>query len=187
MKNLLRPLRSLFAIKTVAAVAVISVAVGSAVGATVKHHRKKRRTPPVAMISVSGGLRGHLSPGGLQPIDVAFGNRTRSQVWITSLRVTAAVDPAHVAAGCSIDRDFALAQVPATALPIRLPARSVFRPGWPARFRWPTPRMWLLSELGVRTPPTISMVNLTQVNQDACKGATLHFSFQATVRRKRPR
>jgi hypothetical protein len=176
MKNLLRPISLAAAFLALASVVHASLRTSSG--------RQARADPS---FDITGGLRGQLRPGGSQPIDLALGNRTRSSLWITDLQVTVAIDDAHVAAGCSADRDFSVAQLPAGVFPIALPARPVFRGGWPARFMWPVPRRWSLGALGVAVQPTIVMRDLAQTNQDACKGATLRFAFTGTSLRARRR
>jgi hypothetical protein len=174
MKNLLRPMPLMAAFLALASVVHASIRAGSA------------RPPAQPAFAIAGDLRGPLRPGGSQPIDLALGNRTRSTLWITNLRVTVEVDAAHGAAGCSADRDFSVGQLPADSFPILLPPGRLFGPGWPAQIAWHMRSTRALSALGVSVRPSIAMVDLAQ-NQDACKGATLHLRFSGTARRSRPR
>src|SRR5439155_24653676 len=116
------------------------------------------------------------------PVEVKLANRIGHELWISSLRVTLGIDPAHAAAGCSAGRDFLVSQLPASMFPIRLPARSISSPGWPAHLRWPTASSWTLASLGIPALPSVTMVDLAQIDQDGCKGATLQLGFSATSR-----
>jgi hypothetical protein len=163
--------------------AVAFLAIGSVVQASIRGHHHPRDLPN-ARFDIAGRLRGPLWPGRAQPIDISLSNRIRHELWISDLRVTLSVDPAHAAAGCSPGRDFVVAQVPPSMLPIRLPPQGILRSGWPASVRWSTAGRWSLRRLGVPRLPSITMVNLGQIDQDGCKGATLRLGFRATSRMK---
>ena len=92
------------------------------------------------------------------------------------------LDAVHAAAGCSTARDFAVTQLPPGVYPIKLPPGTFYVPGWPGHLRWPV-HSWSLTALGVVAMPTVSMVDLPQVNQDGCKGAKLRLVFRARAYR----
>jgi hypothetical protein len=167
--------------KPALAIAIAFLAVGSVVQASIRRHHR-RHDPPHARFDIAGRLAAPLQPGVAQKIDIALSNRIRHELWISNLRVTLSIDPAHAAAGCSATRDFVVTQLPRAVYPIRLPPRSTYTRGWRARLRVPTTRRWLLAELGEPVLPSITMVNLATIDQDGCKGATLRLAFDATSR-----
>jgi hypothetical protein len=167
--------------KPALAIAVAFLAIGSVVQASIRRHHRHRDVPH-ERFDISGRIAGPLSPGMAQRVDIAVANRIRHELWISDLRVTLSVDPAHAAAGCSVARDFVVTQLPRSVYPIRLPPRSMFVPGWPGRLRIPAPRRWTLPELGEPVLPTITMLNLAQIDQNGCKGAALRLRFRATSR-----
>jgi hypothetical protein len=164
------------------------VAIGSAVQASIRrhHHRHHRSIVGHSRFDISGRVNVPLSPGTTAPIDVVLSNRIRHDLWISGLRVTVAVDATHVAAGCSAARDYVITQLPRVFDPILLPARRPYTTQWPARLRWPGYQHWRLRDLGVPILPTISMLNLRDVDQDGCKGARLTLRFWATSRYRPP-
>jgi hypothetical protein len=172
MKNLTKPI--LLAAAFLALVSVVQAA---------KRHRPRPHTSRPAF-TVSGNLGAPLHPGSSQPIGLALTNRTRSALWITALRIRLEIDATHAAAGCSADRDFSVTPLPVGAFPILLPARRPFRAGgWPAPFKWNATQTWPFAMLGVTGLPSVAMHDLPQTNQDACKGASLRFTFTGTARR----
>jgi len=169
--------------KPVLLLAVAFLAVGSVVQASIRHRRHHvRHDPPRARFTILGRISGPLWPGATQPIDIALTNRIRHVLWISDLRVTVAIDRAHVAAGCVAGRDFAVTQLPQATYPIRLPPRTPYTTSWPGRLAWPGGRGVPLRDLAVRALPTITLVNLPDVDQDGCKGAGIQLSFRATSR-----
>jgi hypothetical protein len=170
--------------KPALAIAVAFLAIGSVVQASIRrHHRRHHRTDVGhARFDIIGQVTVPLEPGMTAPIDVALSNRIRHDLWITGLRVAVTVDPAHAAAGCSAARDYVVTQLPRVFDPILLPARRPFTTRWPAQLHWPGSQRWRLRDLGVPALPTISMLNLADVDQNGCKGAKLTLRFWATSR-----
>jgi hypothetical protein len=164
--------------------AVAFFAVGTAVQASARHGhaRHQRRDRGYDRFGISGRVAAPLWPGATQPVEITLSNRVRHVLWISGLKVTVAVDAAHVAAGCSASRDYFVTQLPREVYPIRLEARSPYTPRWPATLRWPGTRGVRLSDLGVPLLPAITMLNLPTVDQDGCKGASLQLRFWATSR-----
>jgi len=168
-----------------AVLTVAFVAIGSVVQASIRrhhHHRSHRKDSGHQRFDISGRVTVALMPGMTAPIDIALSNRIRHELWISGLKVSVVVDPAHAAAGCSAARDYVVTQLPRETYPILLPARRPYTARWPARLRWPGSQHWRLRDLGVPALPTISMVNLPYVDQDGCKGAHLQLRFWATSR-----
>jgi hypothetical protein len=162
--------------------AIAFVAIGSVVQASIRrhHHRHHRKDVGHARFDIVGRVTVPLEPGMTAPIDVALSNRIRHDLWITGLTVTIAVDPAHASAGCSATRDYVVNQLPRAFDPILLPGRRPYTTQWPAHLRWPGRQRWRLRDLGVPAVPTISMLNLPDVDQNGCKGAQLALRFWAT-------
>lgn len=147
------------------AVAPVAFALRAAVGS------RAGAPPRQRAFVIAGDLRLPLRPGSSQRLNLKLTNRTRSTLWIVSLRIRVTIDRAHRAAGCSTRRDLTVRQLPRGSYPIRLPARATRR----------------LSALGVRTRPRVGMRNLARVNQDACKGARLRLHYTGKARSSRPR
>jgi hypothetical protein len=184
MKALPRPFPRALRARTALPIAAAFLAAVSVVQASIRASANKpTRTPH--RFDVHGRLARPLRPGASEAVPISLSNRMRSPLWITTLRVGIVVDAAHSRAGCSVARDFAVTQLPVSAYPLKLPARPIYRPGWPAHLRWPAPRRWSLRELGVTALPVISMLDLPQVNQDGCKGARLRLVFRARAYRPR--
>jgi hypothetical protein len=171
--------------RTALLLAAAFLALGSVVQASFRAG-SARHSPRTPRFGIGGHLRGPLWPGSTQPIDITLTNRMHYELWVTRLSVRVRVDHAHSMAGCSPRRDFVVAQLPMSVYPIRLPARSVYRTGWPFPLRWRGSRSWPLRRLGIRLSPSIAMVNLARVDQDACKGARLRLVLRATSRKHRP-
>jgi hypothetical protein len=158
-------------------------AIGSVVQASIRrhhHHRHHRKDVGHPRFDIVGRVAVPLQPGMTAPIDVALSNRIRHDLWISDLQVAVTVDAAHAAAGCSATRDYVVTQLPHVFDPILLPARRPYTTQWPARLRWPGSQRWRLRDLGVPALPTISMLNLRDVDQDGCKGAKLALHLWAT-------
>jgi hypothetical protein len=168
-----------------AVLAVAFVAIGSVVQASIRrhhHHRAHRKDHGYQRFDISGRVTVPLMPGMTAPIDVALSNRIHHELWISGLKVSVQVDAAHTAAGCSAARDYVVTQLPRVTYPILLPARRPYTALWPARLHWSGTQRWRLRQLGVPELPTISMLNLPNVDQDGCKGAQLRLRFWATSR-----
>jgi hypothetical protein len=119
--------------------------------------------------SISGRPSRVLRPGLSAPIDLRLENLRDQPRLVTRIHVALTIDAAHRAAGCSRARDFRVRQLRPSAYPLRIDPRR--------------PRT--LRSLGVRYLPRVRMVNLRDVNQDACKGAQLTFCYSGRSRRLR--
>lgn len=183
------------AIALVAGLAVLSgatYALGSAALGTVNQvqsAKKKKKRKGRESFQVYAYLDGKLSPGRTLPIKLTVSNDRPRSIWVTQMRLKMSIDAAHKAAGCSTTRDFRLRQIPEKFTPFKLKANTVKHSGGSAKGKkgkkgkkqrkgrkgWKpfTPK-------GANGPPTITMLNLPHVNQDACKGAKL--TIQATAK-----
>jgi len=120
---------------------------------------------PTQAFKVTGNVIPPLRPGLTLPVNVKVRNLHRVAISISRLRAEVLVDAAHRSAGCSPKRDFVVTQLPARAYPLKLgPLRA--KP---------------LAALGRRVRPRVTMRNLPDVDQGACKGAklTLRYSGRA--------
>jgi hypothetical protein len=166
-----------------AVAAIAFVAIGSVVQASIRHHhRAHRKDRGYERFDIGGRVAVPLMPGMTAPINLWLANRIHHELWISGLRIAVGVDAAHAAAGCSAARDYVVTQIPRATYPILLPARRPYTAQWPARLRWPGTQRWRLQQLGVPVAPTITMLNLPDVDQDGCKGAQLQLRFWATSR-----
>lgn len=173
--------RSMFSIATaLCALLVGALAVHAAVAS--RDAKISRRAPAFV---VRGTMATELSPGTKAQVKVSVANKKYAAIWIKSLRMSITIDAAHAAAGCSVARDFKITQLPIKTFPLKLAAakKAKKRRGKKskAKISWkPVPAK---KSKGM---PAIEMVNLDDVNQDACKGATLNLKFSAKATNKKP-
>ena len=147
------------------AVAAIVVYASSAAGPTAAKNRGKKS------FSVRGGVTAKLQPGMKLPLNVQIRNNRQQTIWITRLVYSIGVDSAHVARGCTVQRDFKLRQLPVAAFPIKVPAAKSGR-----RLRYRS-----LRRLHVRYHPMLSMKYLRRTNQDACQGASISIRYSGSA------
>lgn len=158
----------------------------TALAVTGRESAKARRTGSAFI--AKGEIAAALRPGSIESVDVSLANRSSGPIWIKSLRMSVSIDAAHAAAGCSATRDFRIEQIPANAFPLSLKRagklnakRARGRRRAAARIRW-----YSIRARRAKGFPSIEMVNLGDVNQDACKGATLNLIFTGKATNKRP-
>jgi hypothetical protein len=108
---------------------------------------------------IAGNLSAPLAPGTGAPLDLTLTNPYGFNLRITDLTV-ALVGTSNP--GCSAAQNFTVAQIPAARYPITLPARQTRT----------------LGQLGIPSAdePQVQMLNQPW-NQDACKNATISFSY----------
>lgn len=135
---------------------------------------------------VKGELVAPLRPGTASQVKVSLANKKYTAIWIKSLRFTATVDSAHAAAGCSIARDFQIVQLSKKAFPIKLAAAKKPKKRKGGKKRKATVRWRAIPASKAKGLPSIAMRNLADVNQDACKGATLNLKFSGKATNKKP-
>ncbi len=146
----------------------------------------KRKGRAVSTFVVRGSLERRLSPGVTSQFTISIANNRKVPIWVKRLRFKMSVDRAHARAGCSIKRDFRIAQLARRTFPIRIPAKRKIkvRRGWvnAKSFRWRA-----LAKRKTKGRPFVTMRNLAGVNQDACKGATFKLKFKGKATTKRPK
>jgi hypothetical protein len=167
--------------------ALIALAVGAFVvhAASEAQTAKKKRKAPAAFI-VTGTLAAPIAPGGAQQVKVKLSNKQSFPIYVTKLKFGVSIDPAHAAAGCSVPRDFAIAQLTKKTFPIKLRAKKKVkkRKGKSARKR---KIAWVaIKPKKAKGLPSLAMHNLPGVNQDACKGATLNLLFSGKAQKIKP-
>lgn len=143
---------------------------------------KKQRAIPSFKIMTR--LSERLSPGKTTQVRLYLANNLNKPVTVKRLSLKLRVDEAHAAKGCSVKRDYRVIQLPKRAFPYTLKPRG--RPSGTKksrknqRARWRRMRPKQAAHL-----PAIKMLDLRDVNQDACKGARLRVSFRTTPTRKK--
>lgn len=174
---------------------IASSLIALAIGAFVVHaatatHRTEASKRPVGFL-ILGKVAEPLRPGTTSSVKMYVATKRSQTLWITGMRMSLKIDATHTAAGCSADRDFAIEQLPKSAFPIKLsPKRKTRRAGKLSsskRKRAAAVKWRAVSQQRTRGLPTITMRNLSGVNQDACKGATLNLIFNGQAVKKRPR
>lgn len=174
---------------------IASSLIALAIGAFVVHaatatHRAEASRSSVGFL-ILGKVADPLRPGSSSQVRVYVATKRNRTLWITGVRMILKIDAAHAAAGCSADRDYAITQLPKSAFPIKLaPKRKTRRAGKLSsskRKRKATVKWRAVSQRRSQGLPAITMRNLSDVNQDACKGATLNLVFYGQAVKKRPR
>lgn len=146
---------------------------------------KKKRGAAKASFQIKAKVTRQLQPGAQVPIKVSLANNRSFPLWIKKLSVVLAVDKAHAAAGCSVARDYRVEQLPAKFFPYKLEKK---RKAKKTKSKKKVKVQWKPLRTSRRQgKPTMSMVALADVNQDACKGATLTIAFKSQATKKRPR
>jgi hypothetical protein len=118
---------------------------------------------PTQDFRIQGNLTAPLAPGSRVPLDLVLTNPYGFNLRITGLGVGLA---GTNRAGCSAPQNFAVAQIPAARYPITLPAGQTRT----------------LGQLGIpdTAKPQVEMLNQPW-NQDACKNATIIFSYSGSA------
>lgn len=149
----------------------------------------KRKGKAVGSFVIRGTIDQSLSPGNSSRVTVSIANNRKVPIWVTRLRLSVAVDKAHEAKGCSVARDYLVTQLTKKSFPIRVPANKKVRvkrgKAVAKTLKW---RRLAIRQAAGR--PSVMMMNLSGVNQDACKGATLNLKFDGkatTTKPKRPK
>ena len=116
---------------------------------------------------ISGDATQGFAPGRSVPLDLVLTNPHSFTLKVTEI----AVDPDRVTSkpGCDGDDNFSVEPIPADRYPLSLPAKSTRT----------------LSQLGVNDAdkPAVVMNDLENVNQDACRGATVFFNYSGAATR----
>jgi hypothetical protein len=172
-----------------AAILIVCGLAAFATGAIVVHAatsaqtaKKKKRAKGQPSFYVRAQIDGPIAPGRSAPIKFSFANNQTKNIWITRLAVTLKLDKAHVAAGCSIKRDYNVVQLPKKFFPYKLPKANKPKAKKKLKLRY---RAVPAKKANGR--PTLIMLAPQGVNQDACKGATLTLTYTTRSQTKKPR
>ncbi len=155
-----------------AAILISAVTVTAAVGAerVVSSKTTPRGKPAPAGFKISGSIAEALRPGRTVTLDLRLVNRHRWSLDVSRVSVDLVVVGQPKTGGCQRLTHFRQRAIPRAAYPLRLPPKS----------------SRTLRQLGVRSLPTVSMLNLPN-NQDVCKGRKLRLRFAGrSVRAGKP-
>jgi hypothetical protein len=148
--------------------------------------KKTKKAKGKASFRIRTKVAGQLQPGARVPIQISLANNRPKPVWIKRLKVVIAVDKAHAAAGCSAARDYSVEQIPNKFFPYKLVKKPRVKASKHKRKKVKT--HWKpLSTAKRQGKPTLSMNYLPEVNQDACKGATVTIAYRSQSSMKKPR
>jgi hypothetical protein len=144
---------------------------------------KKKRGKKQASFQIRTKVPGTLSPGKTLPVEISLANKRPVNLWIKRLSLRLSIDPAHAAAGCSVARDYRVTQIPKKFFPYKLvKAKKSRKRKKKQKLKW---RKLPARKRGGN--PKLTMLALPDVNQNACKGATLKISFKSRSTTKKPR
>ena len=147
------------------AACALVLAATAAVGAEAARRTDAPNPARATGFAITGGLQLPTYPGASLPLDLELRNPHGHTLRVTRISVELVVDAAHTRAGCDRQLEFRQVRMPARAYPIRLRPRQRVR----------------LSRLGLPLPRVVMLDR--PVNQDACKGARLHFRYAGVARR----
>ncbi|MGK2878537.1 MAG: hypothetical protein ACSLFF_08185 [Solirubrobacterales bacterium] len=142
---------------------------------------KKKKNPARPSFMIRAEVAQGLAPGKNVPIKISVANNRSKPIWITRLSVRLAIDDLHARSGCKVDRDYHVVQMRKAVFPFKVASHHRATKKRPARLRWRT-----LRDSRTRSRPILMMHNLPSVNQNACKGATLKFTFANRSTLKKP-
>ena len=131
---------------------------------------------------IKAAAPGPLVPGRKMPLKITIANNKSYPIWIYRLKISAVIDHAHRAAGCNVARDFRFTQLGKKTFPFKINRRKfrVVRVRSAGKVRKKKQAVfWTLPAKTAKGFPTIEMLDLKGVNQDACKGASIHFKFDS--------
>lgn len=66
-----------------------------------------------------------LTVGDPRPVKLKIFNRMNYPIWVYSIRISAKLDAASTAVGCSIERDFRFIQLPKSCFPFKVPEKTM--------------------------------------------------------------
>lgn len=171
------------------AILLVCGLVAFATGAIVVHaatsaqvaKKKKKKGPAWPSFMIRAEVAQGLAPGQNVPIKISVANNRIKPIWIRRLSIRLAIDDKHARAGCKVDRDYHVVQMPKAAYPFKIASYHRATKTSPARLRWRK-----LRDRRTRGRPILMMHNLPSVNQNACKGATLNLTFATRSTLKKP-
>jgi hypothetical protein len=145
----------------------------------------KKKAKGKAAFRIRTQVTDQLFPGKAVKLKVSLANNRPKPLWVKRLTLKLAIDQAHMNAGCSVARDYRVEQLPKKAFPIKLakkPKAKKIKKKRKAKIHWKP-----IKAKRARGKPTLTMLNLPSVNQDACKGATLTISYRSQASLKKPK
>lgn len=173
-----------------AAILIVCGLAAFATGAIVVHAATSAQTTAKKKVSskarpsfrIRTQLMDQLSPGRTVPLRISFANTRNKNIWLSRFAVRLNLDKAHMAAGCSIRRDYRVMQFPKKFFPYKIPKAQRIKGTKKLRLKYRT-----IPANKSNGKPALIMLAPPGVNQDACKGATLTLSYTTRSSTKRPR
>lgn len=173
-----------------AAILIVCGLAAFATGAIVVHAATSAQTTAKKKVSskarpsfrIRTQLMDQLSPGRTVPLRISFANTRNKNIWLSRFAVRLNLDKAHMAAGCSIRRDYRVMQFPKKFFPYKIPKAQRIKVTKKLRLKYRT-----IPANKSNGKPALIMLAPPGVNQDACKGATLTLSYTTRSSTKRPR
>lgn len=173
-----------------AAILIVCGLAAFATGAIVVHAatsaqtsaKKKRSSKAKPSFKIRTQLMGQLSPGRSVPLKISFANTRTKSIWLVRFAVRLNLDKAHMAAGCSIRRDYRVMQFPKKFFPYKMSKAKRIPGTKKLRLKYRT-----IPAKKSNGKPALIMTAPRGVNQDACKGATLTLSYTTRASTKKPR
>lgn len=172
-----------------AAILIVCGLAAFATGAIVVHAatsaqttaKKKKRSKAQPSFQIRTQMTAQLSPGRTVPLSVSFANTRTKNIWLTRFAILMKIDKAHMAAGCSLKRDYRVLQFPKKFFPYKIP-KAKKAGNKKIRLKYRT-----IPAKKSNGKPALIMLAPSGVNQDACKGATLTLSYTTRSSTKKPR
>lgn len=125
---------------------------------------------------------GPLAPGRTLPVKIQLANNKSYPVWIYHMKISALVDGVHRAAGCDAAQNYSFTQLPKQSFPFQLKKRRFRVVKVRSKGKVRKKKLAVFTTLPTKITkgqPLMTMADLPNVNQDACKGATIFFRFDS--------
>lgn len=173
-----------------AAILIVCGLAAFATGAIVVHAATSAQTSAKKKVSskakpsfrIRTQLMDQLSPGRSVQLKISFANTRNKNIWLHRFAIRLNLDKAHMAAGCSIRRDYRVMQFPKKFFPYKISKAKRIKGTKKLRLKYRT-----IPAKKSNGKPRLIMLALPGVNQDACKGATLTLSYTTRSSTKKPR
>jgi hypothetical protein len=173
-----------------AAILIVCGLAAFATGAIVVHAatsaqtaKKKKRDKAQPSFKIQTQVMGQISPGRSAPLKISLANTRAKTIWLTRFVVTLRLDKAHIAAGCSIRRDYRVVQFPRKFFPYKI-AKAKKPRGKKKKIKL---KYRAIPAKKANGKPTLMMLSPPGVNQDACKGATLTLTYTTKSQTRKPK
>lgn len=164
--------------------ALLVIAAGALVvrAATATKHEASAARNVRNSFQFKASVSGPLAPGRTLPVKIQLASNKSYPVWIYRMKISALVDGAHRAAGCNVTQNYSFTQLPKKSFPFQLKKRRyrVVRIKGKGRVRKKKQAVFTTLPAKItKGQPAMTMADLPNVNQDACKGATIYFRFDS--------